>query len=81
MRGRSLQALVAQHCPPLEVERYLLFVADLQRVVGLLLVLAARLARVENLLSTVDQNTDAEEKVSSTARHWGAAGTHHCSAH
>lgn len=70
-RGRSLEALVQELCPPVELERYLLFVGDLERVVSLLLCLSARLARVENALTTVDQHTDAEEKVSSPTSHRG----------
>lgn len=62
--GAALELLVQEHCLPLELERYTLFIGDLERVVNLLLCLSARLARVQNALSTVDQHTDAEEKVS-----------------
>jgi len=62
-RGEAVLALVRQHCLPLEVERYGLFIGDLERVVSLLLCLSARLARVQNALSTVDQHTDDGEKV------------------
>ncbi|CAL8302620.1 unnamed protein product [Gadus morhua 'NCC'] len=68
-RGEAVLALVRQRCLPLEVERYSLFVGDLERVVSLLLCLSARLARVQNALSTVDQHTDAEEKESLDSRH------------
>ncbi|TNN47261.1 Protein Shroom1 [Liparis tanakae] len=61
--GAALEALVRARCSPLELERYQLFIGDLERVVSLLLCLSARLARVQNALSTVDQHTDAEEKV------------------
>lgn len=61
--GEALEVLVRERCLPLEVERYNLFIGDLERVVSLLLCLSARLARVQNALSTVDQHTDAEEKV------------------
>lgn len=61
--GDALEALVRARCPPVELERYTLFIGDLERVVSLLLCLSARLARVQNALSTVDQHTDAEEKV------------------
>lgn len=61
--GEALELLVREHCLPVELERYKLFVGDLERVVNLLLCLSARLARVQNALSTVDQHTDAEEKV------------------
>lgn len=63
-RGEALAELVGELCLPVELERYNLFIGDLERVVSLLLHLSARLARVQNALSTVDQDTDAEEKVS-----------------
>ena len=62
-RGEAVEALVRERCLPVELERYTLFIGDLERVVSLLLCLSARLARVQNALSTVDHNTDAEEKV------------------
>lgn len=68
-RGEALQALVRERCLPVELERYNLFIGDLERVVSLLLCLSARLARVQNALSTVDQHTDAEEKQSLDSRH------------
>ncbi|XP_068601095.1 protein Shroom1 [Brachionichthys hirsutus] len=67
--GQALEALVHKRCQPVELERYNLFIGDLQRVVSLLLCLSARLARVQNALSNVDQHTDAEEKQSLDSRH------------
>ncbi|KAF1378349.1 hypothetical protein PFLUV_G00189620 [Perca fluviatilis] len=67
--GEALQVLVRERCLPVELERYNLFIGDLERVVNLLLCLSARLARVQNALSTVDQHTDAEEKQSLDSRH------------
>ncbi|CAL8265449.1 unnamed protein product [Merluccius merluccius] len=69
VRGEAVLLLVREHCLPMEVERYSLFIGDLERVVSLLLCLSARLARVQNALSTVDQHTDAEEKESLDSRH------------
>ncbi|KAK7926308.1 hypothetical protein WMY93_008618 [Mugilogobius chulae] len=69
LRGEALQGLVRERCLPVELERYNLFMGDLERVVSLLLCLSARLARVQNALSTVDQHTDAEEKQSLDSRH------------
>ncbi|KAK0139190.1 Protein Shroom1 [Merluccius polli] len=69
VRGEAVLSLVREHCLPMEVERYSLFIGDLERVVSLLLCLSARLARVQNALSTVDQHTDAEEKESLDSRH------------
>ncbi|KAJ7997208.1 hypothetical protein DPEC_G00226580 [Dallia pectoralis] len=67
--GEAVEALVRERCTPVELERYALFIGDLERVVSLLLCLSARLARVQNALSTVDQHTDAEEKGSLDNRH------------
>uniref|UniRef100_A0A8C5H688 Protein Shroom1-like n=1 Tax=Gouania willdenowi TaxID=441366 RepID=A0A8C5H688_GOUWI len=68
-RGDALVVLVRERCQPVELERYNLFIGDLDRVVSLLLCLSARLARVQNALSTVDEDTDAEEKQSLDSRH------------
>lgn len=67
--GEALEVLVRERCLPVELERYNLFIGDLERVVNLLLCLSARLARVQNALSTVDQHTDVEEKQSLDSRH------------
>ncbi|XP_061818526.1 protein Shroom1 isoform X2 [Nerophis lumbriciformis] len=67
--GEALEVLVRERCLPLELERYNLFIGDLERVVNLLLCLSARLARVQNALTTVDQDTDVEEKQSLDSRH------------
>ncbi|KAI4882957.1 hypothetical protein NFI96_015635, partial [Prochilodus magdalenae] len=69
LRGDAMEALVRECCMPAELERYTQFIGDLERVVNLLLCLSARLARVQNALSTVDENTDAEEKQSLDNRH------------
>lgn len=63
-RGDSIETLVRESCMPAELERYTQFIEDLERVISLLLCLSARLARVQNALSTVDDDTDTEEKVS-----------------
>ncbi|XP_072518432.1 protein Shroom1 [Salminus brasiliensis] len=68
-QGAAMEALVSACCVPSELERYTQFIGDLERVINLLLVLSARLARVQNALSTVDENTDAEEKQSLDNRH------------
>ncbi|KAM9539484.1 protein Shroom1 isoform 1-T1 [Salvelinus alpinus] len=69
VRGEAVEALVRERCTPVELERYGLFIGDLERVVSLLLCLSSRLARVQNALSTVDQHTDEEEKDSLDNRH------------
>lgn len=67
--GNSLEVLVRECCSPAELERYTQFIEDLERVISLLLCLSARLARVQNALSTVDENMDSEEKESLVSRH------------
>ncbi|XP_051955815.1 protein Shroom1-like [Xyrauchen texanus] len=68
-RGDALETLVRESCVPAELERYTQFIGDLERVVSLLMCLSARLARVQNALSTVDDKTDTEEKQSLDNRH------------
>lgn len=68
-RGDAIETLVRESCLPAELERYTQFIGDLERVISLLLCLSARLARVQNALSTVDDNTDTEEKQSLDNRH------------
>ncbi|NWV88550.1 SHRM1 protein, partial [Machaerirhynchus nigripectus] len=67
--GEELEAVVRDLCKPNEVERYMMFIGDLEKVVSLLLCLSCRLARVQNAMSRVDGNTDAEEKQSLNDRH------------
>ncbi|XP_028838520.1 protein Shroom1 isoform X2 [Denticeps clupeoides] len=69
VRGGAMDALVKERCLPMEHERYALFIGDLERVVSLLLCLSARLARVQNALTVVDEHTDSEEKQSLDNRH------------
>ncbi|XP_052444434.1 protein Shroom1 [Carassius gibelio] len=68
-RGHDLEALVRDRCVSAELERYTQFIEDLERVVSLLLCLSARLARVQNALSTADDSMDAEERQSLDSRH------------
>lgn len=68
-RGEAVQAMVGLCCVSAELERYTQFIGDLERVLSLLLCLSARLARVHNALSTVDDSVDAEEKQSLDSRY------------
>ncbi|NXF06384.1 SHRM1 protein, partial [Smithornis capensis] len=67
-QGEQLEATVRTLCKPNELERYLMFMGDLEKVVNLLLCLSSRLARVHNALSRVG-STDTEEKQSLSERH------------
>lgn len=68
-RGEELEAAVRAACKPNELERYVMFIGDLEKVVSLLLCLSSRLARVQNAMRKIDGNTDAEEKQSLNERH------------
>ncbi|XP_016102243.1 protein Shroom1-like isoform X1 [Sinocyclocheilus grahami] len=68
-RGDAMEALVGESCVSAELERYTQFIGDLERVVSLLLCLSARLARVQNALSTADDSMDAEERQSLDIRY------------
>uniref|UniRef100_A0ACB8EJF0 Uncharacterized protein n=2 Tax=Sphaerodactylus townsendi TaxID=933632 RepID=A0ACB8EJF0_9SAUR len=68
-QGKELESLVQDLCKPNEYERYMMFIGDLEKVVSLLLCLSSRLARVQNAMENIDENTDAEEKQSLNERH------------
>lgn len=68
-RGDAVEALVRDSCVSAELERYTQFIEDLERVVSLLLCLSARLARVQNALSTADDSMDTEERQSLDSRY------------
>ncbi|XP_056430925.1 protein Shroom1 [Hyla sarda] len=67
--GTNIDAVVKEVCKPNEYERYMMFIGDLEKVVSLLFCLSVRLARVENALSKIDKDTDAEEMQSLKERH------------
>ncbi|XP_067422335.1 protein Shroom1 isoform X2 [Emydura macquarii macquarii] len=69
LRGKELEAMVQEICKPNEYERYMMFIGDLEKVVSLLLCLSSRLARVQNAMRKINENTDAEEKQSLNERH------------
>nr|XP_012617600.1 protein Shroom1 isoform X2 [Microcebus murinus] len=60
----ALEAAVSQACPPRHLERFSRFMADLERVLGLLLLLASRLARVHRALAWAGSEGDPEERAS-----------------
>uniref|UniRef100_A0A2K6S667 Shroom family member 1 n=1 Tax=Saimiri boliviensis boliviensis TaxID=39432 RepID=A0A2K6S667_SAIBB len=63
-RQVALEAAVRQACAPRELERFSRFMADLERVLGLLLLLGSRLARVRRALARVASDSDADEQAS-----------------
>lgn len=66
--GDEVEAQVQQVCKPNELDKFRMFVGDLDKVVSLLLSLSGRLARVENALNTLEEDATAEERVGGTFR-------------
>lgn len=60
--GDEVEARVQQVCKPNELDKFRMFVGDLDKVVSLLLSLSGRLARVENALNSLDEDATAEER-------------------
>ncbi|KAF0878589.1 SHRM1 protein, partial [Crocuta crocuta] len=70
-RGAALEAAVGQACAPRDLERFSRFMADLERVFGLLLLLGSRLARaslLQRLGLLQRQQEDAKELKEHVAR-------------
>lgn len=59
----ALEVAVSQACTPRELERFRRFMIDLERVLGLLLLLGSRLARVNLALAKAGSDSDPDEKV------------------
>ncbi|XP_053317634.1 protein Shroom3 isoform X2 [Spea bombifrons] len=59
--GEEVEALIESLCKPNEFDKYKMFIGDLDKVVNLLLSLSGRLARVENVLSNLSEDTGAAE--------------------
>ncbi|KAJ0009534.1 hypothetical protein NQD34_001236 [Periophthalmus magnuspinnatus] len=60
--GREVEATVQRSCRPNQLERFRMFVGDLDKVVSLLLSLSGRLARVENALNSLEEDAPNNEK-------------------
>ncbi|KAL1021852.1 hypothetical protein UPYG_G00018870 [Umbra pygmaea] len=60
--GDEVEATVQRVCRPNELDKFKMFVGDLDKVVSLLLSLSGRLARVENALNSLEEDTPPEEK-------------------
>lgn len=65
--GEEVEAIVKEVCKPNEFDKFKMFIGDLDKVVNLLLSLSGRLARVENALNNLDENTSPEERVRKTS--------------
>ncbi|XP_062412968.1 protein Shroom2 isoform X2 [Sardina pilchardus] len=60
--GQEVEATVQQVCKPNELDKFRMFVGDLDKVVSLLLSLSGRLARVENALDSLEEDASPEER-------------------
>ncbi|KAM9830618.1 protein Shroom2-like isoform 4-T5 [Syngnathus typhle] len=60
--GREVENAVQGFCLPNQLEKFRMFVGDLDKVVSLLLSLSGRLARVENALNSLEDGAPQEEK-------------------
>lgn len=61
--GEEVEAVISELCKPNEFDKYRMFIGDLDKVVNLLLSLSGRLARVENVLSSLGEDASNEERV------------------
>ncbi|XP_051568717.1 protein Shroom2-like isoform X5 [Myxocyprinus asiaticus] len=60
--GEEVEAIVQRVCKPNELDKFRMFVGDLDKVVNLLLSLSGRLARVENALNSLEDDASMEER-------------------
>uniref|UniRef100_A0AAQ5ZT08 ASD2 domain-containing protein n=1 Tax=Amphiprion ocellaris TaxID=80972 RepID=A0AAQ5ZT08_AMPOC len=60
--GREVEATVQRLCQANQLDKFRMFVGDLDKVVSLLLSLSGRLARVENALNSLEDEAPPEEK-------------------
>ncbi|XP_077789881.1 protein Shroom3 isoform X2 [Podarcis muralis] len=74
--GEEVEALISGLCKPNEFEKYRMFIGDLDKVVNLLLSLSGRLARVENVLSSLSEDADNQERSSLNEKRKMLAGQH-----
>ncbi|XP_043100201.1 protein Shroom4 isoform X2 [Puntigrus tetrazona] len=61
--GEEVESLVLAICKPNEVDKYRMFIGDLDKVTSLLLSLSGRLIRVESALDCVDPETGHHERL------------------
>ncbi|XP_033839989.2 protein Shroom4 [Periophthalmus magnuspinnatus] len=61
--GEEVEAMVVSVCKPNEVDKFRMFIGDLDKVVSLMLSLSGRLLRVETTLDTLDSESDHEERL------------------
>ncbi|EPY76880.1 shroom family member 3 [Camelus ferus] len=74
--GEEVGAWIGELCKPNEIDKYKMFIGDLDKVVNLLLSLSGRLARVENVLSGLGEDASDEERSSLNEKRKVLAGQH-----
>ncbi|KAG6931997.1 shroom family member 3 [Chelydra serpentina] len=74
--GEEVEVLISELCKPNEFDKYKMFIGDLDKVVNLLLSLSGRLARVENVLSSLGEDVNTEERSSLNEKRKMLAGQH-----
>ncbi|XP_010006825.1 PREDICTED: protein Shroom3 [Chaetura pelagica] len=74
--GEEVELLISELCKPNEFDKYKMFIGDLDKVVNLLLSLSGRLARVENVLNSLGENANSEERSSLNEKRKVLAGQH-----
>ncbi|XP_034424881.1 protein Shroom4 isoform X5 [Hippoglossus hippoglossus] len=60
--GDEVENMVVSVCKPNEVDKFRMFIGDLDKVVSLLLSLSGRLLRVETTLDTLDPETEQNDR-------------------
>ncbi|XP_058856863.1 protein Shroom4-like isoform X1 [Acipenser ruthenus] len=66
--GEEVESLVQTVCKPNELDKFCMFIGDLEKVVSLLLSLSGRLARVENALSGLGLEASHDERLALTEK-------------
>ncbi|CAN9509439.1 unnamed protein product [Ophioblennius macclurei] len=61
--GEEVEAMVVAVCKPNEVDKFRMFIGDLDKVVSLLLSLSGRLLRVETTLDALDADAEHHERL------------------
>ncbi|KAM9836603.1 protein Shroom4 [Aulostomus maculatus] len=61
--GEEVENMVVTVCKPNEVDKFRMFIGDLDKVVSLLLSLSGRLLRVDTTLETLDPETELHERL------------------
>ncbi|XP_035531337.1 protein Shroom4 [Morone saxatilis] len=61
--GEEVENMVVAVCKPNEMDKFRMFIGDLDKVVSLLLSLSGRLLRVETTLDTLDPETEHHERL------------------